>query len=414
MKMTGYYESFEVVEISGGKLAPWVCAAAIAAVPLFHYTEGRGWIAQGLALIAVISAGTILLHRFRPIHAAMVALLALVGFWGLSVVAHPEMWLSYQSLVKMCVLSLAAHMVFRTRQHVLLLLGFVGATGLVLVAMNWGELSQLRTSLVGSAGEVFDQERFAGTFANANVAGIHGVMVLVAAFIIFFNSRHWVRWVVLVSGLTGGLVLCYYSGSRKAMLGLALMPLILPWLGQSRDRAGGIRWAKWLLLGAGAVLVAAGLLVNTPYLARLVRPLSDGPQVEASSSVRMAMLTRAVELWSEHPLLGCGFGGFARLSGFGVYSHTTFGEVLCNGGLVGLTLVLVFFLVPATQLAAMVQRPEGECDARLSAGLLSFWGMFTLFSIFAVTLDPGEYLPICAGVCGYIQEAKGRMWRGFR
>jgi hypothetical protein len=399
---------------SVGSVPAAICAAAIAAVPLFHYTEGRSLIAQGLAVMAVIAAGTTLLHRWPPIDAAMVALLALVGFWGLSVVAHPEAWLSYQSLVKMCVLSQAAHMVFRTRQHVLLLFGFVGATGLVLVGMNWGELSQLRTSLVGSAGIPFDQERFAGTFANANVAGVHGVMVLVAAFIIFFNARHWLRWVVLVSGLTGGLVLCYYSGSRKAMLGLALMPMIVPWMGQSRDHEGRIRWARWLLLAAGAVLVAGALLLNTPYLARLVRPLSDGPQVEASSSARMAMLTRAVELWSEHPLLGCGFGGFATLSGFGVYSHTTFGEVLCNGGLVGLTLVLVFYLVPATQLAGLARRPAGERDARLSAGLLSFWGMFTFFSVFAVTLDPGEYLPICAGVCGYIQEAKGRMGRGFQ
>jgi len=132
--------------------------------------------------------------------------------------------------------------------------------------------------------------------------------------------------------------------------------------------------------------------------------LQEGIGAESSSQLRLEMLEKAVELWLTNPVFGCGFDGFSHLSGYGVYSHTTIGEVLCNGGLVGLGLAGVFYLLPAVHLVVMARRAQDAASARLALGLLSFWSVFALFSCFAVMLDSREYLAMYAGMCGYIQE----------
>lgn len=250
-------------------------------------------------------------------------------------------------------------------------------------------------------------------------------------------------------------MICYYCGSRKTMLSLALLPLVVPVMALRRNPAGRIRWATLLFVTGVTVLFSGLILANLPHLERLALTLQDGAQAESSSSVRLAMVERAVTLWADHPLFGRGFQGFARLGGFGGYSHSTFPEVLCNGGLLGMLLLGVFYIVPAWQLAGLTrarsqnsqgtlsrnrllgvhpfgcprqlkanpdtlkgehptsrdQSSQGSADTsrRLALGLLVFWGQFTLFSCFAVMLDPGEYLPIYAGVCGYLQEQRSQL-----
>lgn len=386
------------------QIAATVCSLAIASVPVFSTSQGLSFIPQALAALGAGLALLTLRKRIPSVHAAMLAYVGLVLFWGITLLSEPELWSDYQTLLKVCVLALACHVVFRSPGALLLLFGTYCATGAITLLLNWHQLQALSSSMA----TLSEKDRFAGTFENANTAGMYGVMLMLSGIIVWFNSRRWWRWPLVLLGLAAGLTMCFFSGSRKAMLGLGVLLLLFPWMsstGQPQTGLGGGRpWVRIAVLLAVS-LVAGGLLFSKlPFVERLLSPFTEGVSAESSSDVRYGMLVKALELFAAHPLFGCGFEGFSRLSEFGVYSHTTFGEVLCNGGLFGTGLLVVFYLLPALQLPRLMSRRASGERARLAVGLFAFWGIFTLLSFFAVLFDSREFVPIYAGVCGYLQE----------
>jgi len=388
--------------------AAGVCAAAIGSVPVFSNSDRFSFIPQALAALAVGLACLTLLKRIPRIHVAVMAYTGLVAFWGITLLSEPEIWPEYRTLLKVCVLALAAHVIFRSPRQILLLFAIYTATGLVTLAMNWDEIHVLGASISGA--QLSEKDRFAGTFLNANSAGTYGVVLMLSGLIMFFNGRGWWRWSFLLIGLLTGLSICFFSGSRKAMLGLAFLAVIVPWMaGPSRKTR-----QRSIIRALAAMVVTLALvglvLSNLPFVNRLLVPFTEGIAADSSSETRFAMLVKAFELWAANPFFGCGFDGFSRLSEFGVYSHTTFGEVLCNGGIFGFSLLAIFYLLPAVQLLRLARSANGMGSSRLTIGLFAFWGVFTLFSFFAVLFDSREYVPISAAICAYLQEQRGQQW----
>jgi hypothetical protein len=353
-------------------------------------------------LFAVGLAALTLLDRIPRFHPALLAYLALVAISGLTLLWEPDVWEGYLTLVKVSVFAVAAHVLFRSPRELLLLFGCFCLGSVVTLALNWNELQSLSSAL-GSPEVLTDEDRFAGTFGNANSAGMYGVMVLLSGLIVFFNAQSRMRWPILLIGLLVGTAICYFSGSRKAMLGFGLVLLALPWMTALDSSSGRMKLLRIVSATAAVLCLGTIAAVNLPFVDRLLVTLREGFDLESSSRLRIAMLGRAAELWAEHPILGCGFDGFTRLSGFGTYSHTTFGEVLCNAGAVGLLLLGVFYILPGAQLAKRVKGSLGSVAARLGVGLLTFWALFTLFSMFAVMFDSRTYIAICAAICGYLQ-----------
>ncbi len=387
-----------------GTIPALICSLAIAAFPLFGYTEESNIIAQAISALAVGVAALSLTRRIPSFHFAVLAFMALLAFWGVAVIKSPEVLGAYLRLLKMTALSLAAHVVFRTPKNLLLLFGVFGASGVVGAALNWGDLSSLSASL-GGGEALSDKARFAGTFGNANGAGTYATTTLLVALIFFLSSRSRLRWLVLLSGCLGGVVLVYFTGSRKAMLVLGLIALFVPALAIPKGAQGKIKWVLWALFSGITIACFALLLDKLPYTERLLVQIRDGVHAESSSDVRASMLAAAFELWKEHPFFGCGFEGFAMFSGFGVYSHSTFSEVLCNGGLFGFVLLGLFYFLPGAQLARLAFSRSRNVDRRLHFGLFALWAQFALFSLFSVMWYTVENLAIYMAICGYLQES---------
>lgn len=388
---------------------PHLCAAiagslAVAGMAVFGNTEGLSRIPQAISIVAVGLAflAAVLGERLPGIHLSVMAYGGLVAFWGLTMLEASGVSDLYQRFLKLSAVALAAHIIFRNPKDLLLLFGIFGSTGLVNVALNWGELSELGAALSG--GEEFSAaERFAGTFGNANTAGMYATTTLILALVFFFNSRTRLRWLVLLSGVVGGLAVVYFTGSRKSMLALGLTALFLPWMAAQRGGPGRLRWLKWVVLSGATLAFCALLFTKLPYTERLLVQLREGIHAEASSDTRADMLASAIELWRQNPLFGCGFEGFARFSGFEVYSHSTFGEVLCNAGIFGMFLLTLFYLLPGLQLLRLVlARAEPE-EKNLRVGLLALWLQLVLFSLFGVMYYSGESLCIYMAICGYLQ-----------
>lgn len=382
-----------------------VCSIAIAVFPLCGYTDRLNSIAQAISALAVVVGLLMLTKRVPSLHAGVLAFLLLLAFWGITVVGSPEVTGVYLRLLKMVALSLAAHLVFRTPKQLLLLLGIFGASGLIGVALNWGELSNLNSAF-GGGEALTGKDRFAGTFGNANGAGTYATTTLLAALIFFLSSRNRLRWLVLLSGGLGGVVLVYFTGSRKAMLVLGLIALFVPALAIPKAAQGRIRWVLWALFSCVTIACFALLLDKLPYTERLLVQIREGVHAESSSDARVSMVTAAFELWKERPFFGNGFEGFAIRSGFGVYSHSTFSEVLCNGGLFGSALLGLFYLLPGAQLCRLAFSKSGYADRRLNFGLLALWAQFTVFSVFSVMWYTAENLCIYMAICGCLQESR--------
>ena len=84
--------------------------------------------------------------------------------------------------------------------------------------------------------------------------------------IVLFNGRVWWRLPLAVTGLLVVLGICYFSGSRKAMLGLGFLFLLIPWM--AGQCAGSGRRSMLRGLGVGAIVVVLGglLFIRLPYV----------------------------------------------------------------------------------------------------------------------------------------------------
>jgi hypothetical protein len=396
-------------------LAVVACAVAIASVPVFSRQAGLSIIPQLLALAAVGMAGVtcFLLGRIPRIHLAVIAYLLLVAMWAFTVPDDPAYKAQYLSLVKLSVLTMAVHLVIRTPRHLLFLLGAYSLSGAVALVLNWSEIRDIRY-VVESGSANADVTRFEGTFSNANAAGVFAAFAALSSLIVFYNTRHVIRWVILACGVTSGLVIGGLTGSRTGMLGLLIAGMSVPVLalaGKREDLLG-----KWLK-GSLFLLVAAGIALATltqlPQFERLTR-LTEGADADESTYTRWGMAKECVRIWLDYPVAGAGFQGFQRASWFeGSYSHTTFGEVLANGGVIGFGLLGIFYAWPGLQLVLLVRGSPNPGVRRLALAFLVYCVIFSASSVVAVLHVSRDLVPLWAAICGWLLDfRKMRYLRG--
>ena len=166
-----------------------------------------------------------------------------------------------------------------------------------------------------------------------------------------------------------GLVLQRRRGSLA--LGTAVVAAALVLLSGSRGAlvatAGGIATLVYLngrqvgrvvYIAIGVAIVAAGVLEFTEFGAEAVEMFQHRvlrlALEDRYDSGRTDVYTRAWELGVEAPWLGIGLNGF-RVIGNHVYPHNIFLETFCEGGLVGIVLLLLF--IGPAMLAVAKRRP---------------------------------------------------------
>ena len=310
----------------------------------------------------------------------------------------------YLSLVKLSVLAVAVHLVIRTPKHLLLVLGAFTLSGAVALMLNWNEIREIRYAVESGSANA-DRTRFDGTFSNANAAGVFAAFAALCSLIVFYNTRHVVRWVVLASGVTSGLVIGGLTGSRTGMLGLLIAGVSVPVLALAGKREDLL--SKWLK-GSLYLFVAAGIALATltqlPQFERLTR-LIEGAGADDSTYTRWGMAKECVRIWLKYPIAGAGFQGFQQVSWFeGSYSHTTYGEVLANGGAIGFILLGIFYAWPGLQLVSLARGSPHPAVSRLATALLVYWVVFSASSVVAVLHFSRDLVPLWAGICGWLLD----------
>lgn len=214
--------------------------------------------------------------------------------------------------------------------------------------------------LAGLAGGGLGAERMTAFGAGPNVyVRIVGVGAVIGTFLALRTGR--LVWFAAASFLVCTAIL---SGSRGGMLALAVALLLagaigVRWLVESRRLMAFLIGAVVVLLGIVALL---GDVLEEVIFQRFGEQLLENGQTAGRGDLYQAGL----ELWADGPLVGRGIGSFAALYGHGYsYTHNIVLDVLVDGGVLGLLLLLIAVLAPGPR----VLRPRGGLEAPLAATL---------------------------------------------
>ena len=183
-------------------------------------------------------------------------------------------------------------------------------------------------------------ERLSVMGGGPNVFGRNmGLLTLAALRIAFQSNRRWSRFFGLIVVPVGSF-LVLLSGSRGALLALLFGAIVYAVI-RGLDRR---LWITLLLaVGAGGALVFTelGSRAISVFATRFIRLLL----IEGYTSNRGVLLVDGIVAGLGSPLGGIGLAGFAQLDTFGLYPHNVFVEAFAEGGVIGLLLFCLPFLV---------------------------------------------------------------------
>ncbi|WP_102348318.1 O-antigen ligase family protein [Bacillus sp. Marseille-P3661] len=142
-----------------------------------------------------------------------------------------------------------------------------------------------------------------------------------------------------------------FSGSRKVFLILICGILIYSFF---RLKKNIYTLFKYLPIAIIFLIIFYNVIMNVEPIynvfgnrieATIVTLLGDNSAVsESETQVREAMVLRGIELFANQPLLGYGLGNYAIVSGYGIYSHNNYIELLTSLGIIGFLLYYSIFI----------------------------------------------------------------------
>ena len=177
---------------------------------------------------------------------------------------------------------------------------------------------------------------------NPNTVGyIFSVATIISLYLIFQTRK---RLFFLPFALFP--IFSLFSGSRKVFILLSIGCVLLVSLHQ-----------KNLKRALVAALVAVAVFALGIFLIVIIEPLNGiigqrlvdmlrqlgGIDTDGSTSIRLEMIIRGIQMLKQKPLFGWGLGGFTDLGGFGFYAHNNYIELLVAVGLFG---TLIYYALP--------------------------------------------------------------------
>lgn len=311
---------------------------------------------------------------------------------------------SLGTLLKIVVAALACAQLIKTESDLLVALKMFVLSILVVFAQNMGDLGYL--SMMGT---ITEEDRFAGTLSNANTAAIFALTVVWASVVLLLRSgrrgRPFLRgaWYALPIGLS--LVIIYYSGSKKGLIGLALLVLFVTRLWYKRQAQTVLRKGLVVLASAALIGIVGYFIYTSPFFFRM-QQLFQGV-TNASDMARWDLARDALDVWLMNWkafFVGVGYDNFWTFSSIGTYAHSTPLELLASCGLIGLSLFLAFLWLLVRKFIRLY-RTAAEAGAKsLFFAIDIFLGIYVFFMITAVIHDSKELIPILACLAGFGQS----------
>jgi O-antigen ligase len=266
---------------------------------------------------------------------------------------------------------------------------------------NAGEIGYLRM-----AGQVTEEDRFAGTLSNANTAAIFALTIVWAAILLLVRSKKPLsKGLVYFLPVGVSLIIIYYSGSKKGLIGLALLVLFVTRLMYQRQEKTPFRRGLVVLVSAAMIILAGYFIYTSPFFFRM-QQLFAGIS-NASDVNRWDLAREAIQVWLTNWrtfLVGVGFDNFWTHSALATYAHSTPLELLASTGLIGFTLFMGFLVLILRKFLRLYRRASDAESKSVYFAIGIFLLIYTFFMVTAVLFDAKEQLPIMGCLAGYGQH----------
>lgn len=285
-----------------------------------------------LAMIAMLLRGTI--RRWPP---ALICLLLYVAWtilscaWSIDRAGSQERSLTFVQVFGLA--WLIFEFVDTQRRLFALILSYIGGTCVTLTSMFiMGQSVYVRSNVA---------VRLTGAGMNQNdVAATLCIAIVLATYLAASSTTNSVLRKLLWFYIPWAYLGVFLTGSRMGIIVLAGESVFLAWMA----KVSGIKAVIALFL-VGCVMVY--------YIPRFIESatferVAEGAEAGTYES-RIGFWKAGLEDWSEHPLQGCGVGGFVtaitpRVQHANV-SHNTFITVLVETGIVGACLATLYWLL---------------------------------------------------------------------
>jgi len=99
-----------------------------------------------------------------------------------------------------------------------------------------------------------------------------------------------------------------------------------------------------LALLVGMIVVGYLIFLYVPALAVFIQRFGDAAESGDVTLGRTAFWTLAIEEFKKHPIFGIGWGEFQKINPRGWHAHNIYVQILCETGIVGFSLYLIWFL----------------------------------------------------------------------
>ncbi len=188
---------------------------------------------------------------------------------------------------------------------------------------------------------------------NANAIGLMMSVGALLAFYYFGKSKKFINKVVHLLLMALFVVVCLFTGSRKALFVLFLSTFGYLWFKNKGVKKIGVA------IGALSIaLITFILIMDVPalydILGQRIENFLDG--VFGSGTTEQSMLTREIMIelgWTwflQKPILGYGIDCYKYLYGsvftYATYSHNNFIEILVSGGIIGFAIYYsIYFII---------------------------------------------------------------------
>lgn len=385
----------------------YIIGAYLFSVPAFGYSDSTGLLVlpQVAGALLVGYALFDLLGRFRITVSGEVGLYGLMGLWaGVTFFfqqgATPEDLQNLGTMIKVVVTTLACAQLIKDEDDLFVALKIFVFSILFVYYQNSGELQQLR-----AVGYITEQDRFAGTLTNANTAAIFSLTVLWAAMLLLVRSGFQSLKVALYLLPVGlALLIIYYSGSKKGLLGLAMLALFMARLLYIRRKSS--LWQKSLVIAVSIVLViVVGYFIYTsPFFFRMEQLF--GGLSNISDANRLDLAKEAVSVWLMNGrtfVMGVGYDQFWKFSSLGTYAHSTPLELLASNGLVGFLLFMGFLYLLWRKFVRLYRMTSDQDLKSLFFAVMIFLLIYSFFMLAAVLHESRELLPILGCLAAFGQ-----------
>jgi O-antigen ligase len=261
--------------------------------------------------------------------------------------------------------------------------------------LNYNVIMNLRN--LNNFGE---EERFAGTFANANTAAIYCIAIIWAGFTVLLNKKqNFIVRAIIIAGLMIACFVIIYSGSRKGIIGLGFFSIVVAWI--SIKKYGYTLFRKVISIFIALCILAfvINLIYKSPFFSRVTTTF----QGDASSAARLYLFKTAMDVWTSSTknfIFGVGIDNFQFYNYLNTYSHSTISETLVCTGIVGFILFYTSFFSIFIIYFKILKRHRTDIGINLSLFFI-FLIIVMFFTTTSVMYEDKLFWPILAMVSSF-------------